>query len=67
VLACFRYASLASVAGAVAAPVAAVYLGYPAPILTVVFLMTAIITLRHRDNFTRLKAGTEPRFVLPKK
>jgi len=29
--------------------------------------MTAFIALRHRDNFRRLCAGTEPRLALHKK
>jgi acyl phosphate:glycerol-3-phosphate acyltransferase len=66
VFALFRYVSLASVVAAAVAPLAVALLGYPAPILATALVMTTIITLRHRDNFVRLRAGTEPRFTLHK-
>jgi glycerol-3-phosphate acyltransferase PlsY len=67
VVALSRYVSLASVVAAAAAPVAVVLLGYPPPTLAATVLMTVIIILRHRDNFARLRAGTEPRFGLHKR
>ena len=62
-----RYVSLASVLAALAAPLLVVLLAYPAPVLAASLVMTAFIALRHRDNFRRLRAGTEPRLTLHKK
>jgi glycerol-3-phosphate acyltransferase PlsY len=67
VLAVGRYVSLASVAGALAAPVAVAALGAPRPALLAACAMTAVIVARHRTNFVRLREGTEPRFVLHKR
>ena len=63
----FRYVSLASVVAAATAPVAIVLLAYPRPTLVASLAMTAVIVVRHRANLGRLRAGTEPRFVLHKK
>ena len=62
-----RYVSVASVVAALAAPVATGLLPCPLPSLGVSLTMAAIIVLRHRENFRRLRAGIEPRFALPKK
>ena len=62
-----RYVSLASVAGALAAPVAVAGLGGPRPAVLAASAMTAVIVARHRTNFVRLREGTEPRFVLHKR
>ena len=62
-----RYVSLASVLGAVTAPLAAAALGQPPAVLAAVMAMSVVIVLRHRDNFARLRAGTEPRFGLHKR
>ncbi len=62
-----RYVSLASVLAALAAPLLVVLLAYPEPVLAASLVMTAFIALRHRDNFRRLRAGTEPRLTLHKK
>jgi acyl phosphate:glycerol-3-phosphate acyltransferase len=59
-LAC-RYVSLASVLAALTGPLAAAVLGEPRVVLVTGTAMTAVIVLRHRDNFARLLAGTEPR------
>jgi len=67
VFAVFRYVSLASVVAAAVAPLAVAVLGYPAPTLAAALVMSSIIALRHRQNFVRLRAGTEPRFTLRKK
>ena len=55
-----RISSLGGMAGAVAAPVAALALGYP--VYAVGLAGLAVIVLwRHRQNIARLRAGTEPR------
>jgi len=63
----FRYVSLASVVAAATAPVAVALLGYPRPTVVASLAMSAVIVVRHRANLARLRAGTEPRFVLHKK
>jgi len=55
-----RISSLGGMVGAVAAPVAALVLGYPVYALGLAGL-AAIVLWRHRENITRLRAGTEPR------
>ena len=62
-----RYVSLGSVLAAIAVPVAIAALGYPRSTLAAASVMSAIIVVRHRENLARLRAGTEPRFTLPKK
>jgi len=58
----FRYASLASLATAVAFPILCVVLGEPWPtVLLAVGAGLAVIGL-HRQNVRRLLQGTEPRF-----
>ena len=61
-----RYVSVASIAGAVALPIA---VGILFAIhrtdwlaFTVSIVMCALAIWRHRSNITRLRAGTEPRF-----
>lgn len=55
-----RISSLGGMAGAVAAPVAALAFGYP--VYAVGLASLAVIVLwRHRENIARLRAGTEPR------
>ena len=60
----FRYASLASIAAAVAIPVVAWLYGEPWP--TVVFSLGAAVAvvLLHRPNIGRLRRGEEPRAQL---
>lgn len=55
-----RISSLGGMVGAVSAPVAALVLGYPVYALGLASL-AAIVLWRHRENITRLRAGTEPR------
>jgi glycerol-3-phosphate acyltransferase PlsY len=62
-----RYVSLASVLAAILVPIATAALGYPRSTLAAAVVMSAIIVVRHRENVARLRAGTEPRFALPKK
>ncbi len=54
-----RYASLASLAGAVAAPLfALVFIQQPATIVALV-VIAALLVYRHRENIQRLRDGTE--------
>lgn len=67
VFAVYRYVSVASVVAALSAPVAVGILDYPVPYVSAALVMAAAIALRHRDNFRRLRGGTEPRFGVHKK
>ena len=63
-----RYVSLASIAAAVALPIALAIMLFlkelPTPIpLYFSFCLGAIVVVRHRSNLSRLAKGTEPRFV----
>ena len=66
VFAMWRYVSAASIAAALSAPVVAAARAYPAATVTTILAMTLVIVVRHRQNLARLRAGTEPRFVLKK-
>lgn len=55
-----RISSLGGMAGAIAAPIAALVLGYPA-YATGLAGLAVIVLWRHRENIARLRAGTEPR------
>lgn len=55
-----RISSLGGMLGAVAAPLAALALGYPIYAVGLAGL-AAIVLWRHRENIARLRAGTEPR------
>ena len=59
-----RYASLASIASAVALPLLALLLGEPWPVVAFSVLAGAAVLLLHRGNIARLRAGTESRFRL---
>jgi len=63
-----RYVSLASVAVAIALPIASATLLFlkevPTPVLFYFSIcLGAIVILRHRSNISRLLKGTEPRFI----
>jgi acyl phosphate:glycerol-3-phosphate acyltransferase len=58
----FRYASLASIVGALSLPVAAVLLGEPWPVIAFAAGAAAAVLVLHRANIGRLRAGTENRF-----
>jgi glycerol-3-phosphate acyltransferase PlsY len=69
-----RIVSLASVAGAVAFPVAYLLIWLPVhgparvfgeqlPLVVFAFLVAGLIVFRHRSNLARLRAGTEHRFA----
>jgi glycerol-3-phosphate acyltransferase PlsY len=56
-----RFVSLGSVLGAAALPIAIVFLGPDARTAGVAAAIAALIAWRHRANFARMRAGTEPR------
>jgi len=66
VFALSRYVSLASIAAAVALPLAVGLFGYAAERLAVALLMSVLAIYRHRSNIQRLLAGTEHRFGSPR-
>jgi glycerol-3-phosphate acyltransferase PlsY len=59
-----RYASLASIAAAIALPIAAALLGYSWPVIVFAAVAAGAVILLHRANIKRLFAGTENRFAL---
>jgi len=61
-----RWVSVASLAGAVAAPISIAAVGCAHAALEASIAMAVVILLRHRDNLRRLRAGAEPRFALHK-
>lgn len=61
-----RYVSLASILGALSAPVAIGWLGGSTPTIAVAAAMATVILVRHRDNVRRLRTGTEPPFRMHK-
>jgi glycerol-3-phosphate acyltransferase PlsY len=56
-----RYSSLAALAAAVEAPVAAWFFTEQLEIVLPVAVMSALLIWRHRDNIQRLRAGSEGR------
>ena len=60
----FRYASLASMAGAVSLPIAAVLLGYSWPVIGFAVAAALAVLFLHRTNIRRLLRGEERRFAL---
>lgn len=58
----WRYVSLGSIGAAVVMPVAVALLGGTRSVIVVTLLIAVIVVARHRDNITRLLAGTENRF-----
>jgi glycerol-3-phosphate acyltransferase PlsY len=59
--------SVASMSGALVAPAAAALLHARRGVTAACLAMAVLILLRHRENLARLRRGTEPRFVLPKR
>jgi glycerol-3-phosphate acyltransferase PlsY len=58
----FRYASLASIVGALSLPVTAVLLDESWPVIAFAAGAAAAVLVLHRANIARLRAGTENRF-----
>src|SRR5215212_7210291 len=58
----FRYASLASIGGALSLPVVALLLREPWPVIAFAGGAAAAVAVLHRPNIARLRAGTESRF-----
>jgi glycerol-3-phosphate acyltransferase PlsY len=56
-----RYVSVASIAAAIALPVAAVATGYPLSVIVFATLTGVAVIVLHRGNVRRLRAGTENR------
>ena len=63
-IAATRFISAGSIAGALALPVAAAVGDVPNPVEAGTFLAAVIVIIRHRDNVSRLMAGTERRIGL---
>jgi acyl phosphate:glycerol-3-phosphate acyltransferase len=59
-----RYASLASMATALALPLFGLALGAPWPVIAFAAIAAAAVLLLHKGNIARLRAGTESRFSL---
>jgi glycerol-3-phosphate acyltransferase PlsY len=59
-----RYASVASIVGAVGTPILAWAFGEPWPVIVFAASSAAAVVLLHRANLRRLRAGTENRFRL---
>jgi glycerol-3-phosphate acyltransferase PlsY len=66
-LATTRIMSLASIIAALVLIPAAFALALPEPYLALAIAMSALVIVRHRENISRLMAGTEPRFAASKK
>jgi len=61
-----RYASVGSIATALALPFAGIALGEPWPVLVFAVAAGVAVLILHRGNIARLRAGTESRFRLPR-
>jgi glycerol-3-phosphate acyltransferase PlsY len=61
IIASFRYVSLGSITASVCVPIGAALLGYPASFVLAALAVSAVVTVRHRDNIARLLSGTERR------
>jgi glycerol-3-phosphate acyltransferase PlsY len=64
VFAACRYASVASIAGALSLPVAALVLGEPWPVVAFAVAAAAGVLFLHRANIRRLRSGTESKIQL---
>jgi glycerol-3-phosphate acyltransferase PlsY len=64
VFAVCRYASVASIAGALSLPVAALALGQPWPVVGFAAAAAAGVLFLHRGNIRRLRQGTETKIAL---
>ena len=62
-----RYSSLSAITAALLAPVYAVFMGLPTPIVVPVALMAALLLIKHAGNLRRLLAGQESKIGSKKK
>lgn len=62
-----RYSSLSAITAALLAPVYAVFMGLPTPIVVPVALMAAMLLIKHAGNLRRLLAGQESKIGSKKK
>jgi acyl phosphate:glycerol-3-phosphate acyltransferase len=62
VFAVFRYASVASITAALSMPLIALGLGEPWPVIAFAAIAAVAVLVLHRQNISRLRAGTETRF-----
>lgn len=62
-----RYSSLSALVGAALAPVYAWWLGLPGQIVLAIVLIAVMLFWRHRENISRLLAGTESKINLGKR
>jgi glycerol-3-phosphate acyltransferase PlsY len=60
----FRYASVASIAAALALPLVALGLGEPWPVIVFAAAASLAVLLLHRTNIARLRCGTETKIQL---
>jgi glycerol-3-phosphate acyltransferase PlsY len=60
----FRYASVASIAAALALPLVALGLGEPWPVIAFAAAASLAVLLLHRTNIARLRRGTETKIQL---
>lgn len=58
-----RYVSLASILSALVLPLAAWWRGHEPLVLGLAVVIAVFVVVRHRSNISRLRAGTEHRFV----
>lgn len=63
----FRFSSLAALAAAIVAPLAAWVADFSWPEICFSLVLSALVVLRHRTNIERLRNGTEPRIGDKKK
>lgn len=62
-----RYSSLSAITAAALAPIYAVLMGLPTPVIVPVTLMASILLIKHAGNFRRLLAGQESKIGSKKK
>ena len=58
-----RYASVASITGALSLPLWAWLIGYPWPVIAFAAAAAIVVVVLHRANLRRLVRGEEPRFT----
>ena len=58
-----KYISLGSCVGALAFPIATIFIYREPVVIVITFVMAALVIFKHRGNIMRLIKGTEPKFV----